>query len=60
MERVCVHTSDVIVITGRTLRYAQNLLRNLRIILNKGKNQFITKWELASYLGIDPDSFRLI
>jgi len=59
MERVCIYTSDVCKITGRNLRSAQKLMKNLRIILKKEKHHFITKQELAKYLGIDPDSFTL-
>lgn len=59
MERVCIYASDISEITGRNIRYSQNLLRDIKILLNKKKHQYVTKKELANYLDIDPDSFRL-
>lgn len=59
MERLYVVPSDVCKITGKKLRYAQQLLKNLKEILSKKKHQFITKKELADYLGIDEDMIAL-
>ncbi|WP_316815851.1 hypothetical protein [Pedobacter nyackensis] len=59
MERICIYASDVCKITGRGIRYSQKLLKLLRVILKKKKHQYITKKELANYLDIDPDSFKL-
>lgn len=60
MERICVFPKDVARITGLGNRYAQKLLQNLKYSLNKKKHQFITKQELADYLGIDPDLIQLL
>lgn len=54
MERICVMTKDVSALTGLSERYAQQFLKDLRIILNKKKHHFITKYELAEYMDIDP------
>lgn len=59
MERLYVVPNDVCKITGKKTRYAQELLRKLRIELKKERHQLITKKELAEYLGIDPDSIEL-
>lgn len=59
MERIYVVPNDVCNITGKKLRWAQELLKNLRLELNKTKRQVITKTELATYLGIDPDDIKL-
>lgn len=59
MERLCIYPSDICDITGRKMRYAQNLLKHLKVILKKEAHQFVTKHELAKYLDIDPDSFKL-
>lgn len=59
MKRVYVVPNDVCTITGKKIRYAQQLLKNLRKALNKGRHQLITKEELAEYLGIDPDAITL-
>ena len=59
MERVCVYTQDVVLVTGRSERYAQRLLKEIRMSLNKEKDQFITKKEFCDYTGIDPDLMDL-
>ncbi len=59
MDRICVFPKDVTRITGLGDRYAQKLLQTLKYNLNKKKHQFITKQELADYLGIDPDLIQL-
>lgn len=59
MERLFVVPKDVCKITGKKIRHAQELLKNLKIELNKKKHQGIIKIELAACLGIDPDSFDL-
>ena len=59
MERLCVFPKDVARITGMGDRYSQKLLQELKTILNKKKHQFITKQELADYLGIDAALIRL-
>ncbi|WP_316817986.1 hypothetical protein [Pedobacter nyackensis] len=59
MERLYVVPNDVCKITGKKIRYAQQLLKKLREDLKKGKHQLITKKELADYLGIDVENIVL-
>lgn len=59
MKRVFVFPNDVCKITGKKIRYAQQLLKNLKELLNKDKHQLITKEELAEHLGIDPNNIEL-
>ncbi|HMI05441.1 MAG TPA: hypothetical protein VK541_23335 [Pedobacter sp.] len=59
MERLYVVPSDVCKITGKKIRYAQQLLKDLREILNKKRHQLITKKELADHLGIDQELIDL-
>jgi len=59
MGRLYIVPNDVCKITGRKIRYAQQLLKTLREILNKKRHQLITKKELADHLGIDEDSIEL-
>ncbi|MBB5437719.1 hypothetical protein HDC92_001393 [Pedobacter sp. AK017] len=59
MERVCIYPEDICAITGRKQRYAQKLLKHLKLILNKEKHQCITRQELADYLDIDVELIRL-
>jgi len=53
MERLYVVPADVCKITGKKTRSAQQLLKDLKVLLKKEKHQFITKKELADYLGIE-------
>ncbi|MGM9476228.1 hypothetical protein ACS5PU_07350 [Pedobacter sp. GSP4] len=58
MKRVCVYAKDVSILTGKSLRHSQKTLQNLKFILNKSKNQYITVMEFAEYSGIDPVSIE--
>jgi len=60
MERVCVYPQDIVNCTGKSLRYAQKVLQDLRTVLKKEKHQLITKQELAAYLDIDEDKIKLL
>ncbi|RZM23282.1 MAG: hypothetical protein EOO88_26640 [Pedobacter sp.] len=53
MERLYVLPVDVCKITGRKIRSAQQLLKDLRVLLKKEKHQKISKKEFADYLGLD-------
>ena len=59
MERVCVYPQDIVNCTGKSLRYAQKVLQDLRTVLKKEKHQLITKQELAAYLDIDENLIKL-
>ncbi|TCC91741.1 hypothetical protein EZ428_08270 [Pedobacter frigiditerrae] len=53
MKRVCVYPKDVSTLTGKSIRNAQKILQDLRFLLKKEKNQFITIAEFATYSGIE-------
>ena len=59
MERICVLAKDVARITGYSERYGQQVLQELKLRLHKKKHQFITKQELADYLGIEVTLIKL-
>lgn len=59
MERICILTTDIVSLTGLSERYAQQVLQDIKLSLNKRKNQFITKYELAAHLGIDASLIKL-
>jgi len=60
MKRVCIYPKDVSILTGKSLAQAQRVLRNLRLILNKRKDHYITFEEYADYSGIDVSLIRKI
>ena len=59
MERLRIFPTDIIMITSLGDRHAQKLLQEIKVNLKKEKHQFITKHELAKYLGIDANLIRL-
>ena len=53
MKRVCIYPKDVSMLTGKSLRSSQKMLKNLRLILKKRKEQYITIEEFADHTGIN-------
>ena len=60
MKRVCIYPKGVIILTGKSLAQAQRVLRNLRFVLNKRKDQYITFDEYANFSGIDVELIQKI
>ena len=54
-HRIIIHAQDVQALTGRSLRYAQNLLKDIRKKENKGKNHLVTISEFCSYCQFNLD-----
>jgi hypothetical protein len=55
MKRIVLHTKDIMIITGKSERYARELIRKMKEHYLKQKHQYITIKECATYLGLDPD-----
>lgn len=53
MTRVCITTSDIQIITGKSERQCRNILKDIKLLLKKEKHQLVTIDELANYLAID-------
>ena len=53
MKRVCIYPKDVSLLRGKSLRHAQMMLKNLKLLLGKDKFQYVTIEEFADYYGID-------
>ena len=61
MNRICIYTEDIILITGRSERYARKVLRDLRKVHKKGVHQHVTIAEACAHLGLPyQDVFNLI
>ena len=54
-ERLIIYPDDVIVFTGKSLKYCRQLLHELRESLGKHPKQHITCCELGAFLNIDPE-----
>ncbi|TDP57622.1 hypothetical protein BC748_2837 [Flavobacterium dankookense] len=52
MNRVCVYTKDVQIITGKSERQSRQIIKQIKQLNNKEKHQLVTLQELCDYLGI--------
>jgi len=52
-KRICVYPKDIMLLTGRSERYARDLLRKIKKQLNKREHQLLTISEAAKYFGIE-------
>ena len=50
--RVAVYAKDIELLTGRTDRYARNVMKKIRQRHGKTKNQLVSVSELAAHLGL--------
>jgi tRNA U34 5-carboxymethylaminomethyl modifying enzyme MnmG/GidA len=53
MQRICIYTKDIQIITGKSDRYCRSIMKIIRKINNKEKHQPVSVFELSNYLGID-------
>tara|TARA_B100001057_G_scaffold264008_1_gene264149 strand:- start:344 stop:559 length:216 start_codon:yes stop_codon:yes gene_type:complete len=54
-ERLIIYPDDVVVLTGKSVKYCRNLLSELKESLGKDPKQHITCCELGAYLNIEPE-----
>jgi len=52
-KRICIYPKDVVLITGKSERYARTLIQAIKKSLSKGNNQFVSVSEFCSYTGLD-------
>ena len=52
MKRLCIYPSDIRIITGKSERYARNLISKIKVSLNKQSHQYITFCEFCQFTGI--------
>lgn len=55
MKRIVIHPKDIMIITGKSERYARYLIKQIKEELNKKSHQYVTIKECADYLGLDPE-----
>ena len=54
-KRIVIYAKDVMNLTGRKSRAAQELLRKIRVALGKKKDAFVTVKEFSLFTGIEED-----
>ena len=52
-KRLCIYPKDIVKITGKSERYARNLIQKIKEKLNKEEHQFITVEEFCAYAGFE-------
>lgn len=60
LNRLCIYPKDVQVITGRSLAYSRNLLKQLRLQLGKSRCDFVTIEEFCRYKGLSYEEVKKI
>lgn len=55
MQRICIYSKDICWITGKSERYARDIMRDIRLLHKKKKHQLITIAEACDYLGLPYD-----
>ena len=56
--RICIYPKDIQKITGRSERYARELLYRIRRAYQKADHQFVSIEEFCQYTGLDPNAVR--
>jgi hypothetical protein len=54
-NKVIIYPKDIQIITGRSERYAQNIIAAIKKWRGKQKHQLVTYDEFCEFIGIDPD-----
>ncbi|MBK9961563.1 MAG: hypothetical protein IPP06_09635 [Saprospiraceae bacterium] len=57
-DRFIVYPKDLISLTGKSLRYCQNLLAKIRLTLGKDRSLPVTKNELGKYLKLSKEDLE--
>ena len=58
MKRICINTTDVMFITGKSERQSRNIINDIKEHYGKAKHQVVTIKELCEYLGIKEEEIK--
>ena len=53
MNRLFIYPKDISIITGKSVRWSQKLINNIKFVLNKGKHQGVSVQEFCDYMGLE-------
>ena len=56
MKRVVIYPKDIMIITGKSERYARYLIQRIKKHLKKEQHQVVSISEFCSYMGLDEDT----
>lgn len=61
MKRICIYSKDICWLTGKSERYAREVIRDIKLLRKKEKHQLVTIAEACDYLGLPyQDVFLMI
>ncbi|HBD25726.1 hypothetical protein [Flavobacterium sp.] len=58
MKRICINTTDVMFITGKSERQSRNIINDIKYHFGKAKHQVVTIKEFCEYLGLEEDEIK--
>lgn len=58
MKRICINTTDVMFITGKSERQSRNIINDIKDHFGKAKHQVVTIKEFCEYLGLEEDEIK--
>ncbi|MCD8519238.1 MAG: hypothetical protein LRY32_07180 [Flavobacterium sp.] len=58
MKRICINTTDVMFITGKSERQSRNIINDIKDHLGKAKHQVVTIKEFCEYLGLEEEEIK--
>lgn len=58
MKRICINTTDVMFITGKSDRQARNIINDIKDHFGKAKHQVVTIKEFCEYLGFKEEEIK--
>jgi len=56
--RLCIYPKDIQRITGKSDRYSRELLRKIRLHLQKQEHQLVTIEEFSTYMGLSLEAVQ--
>lgn len=58
MNRICIYTKDIQLITGKSERQCREIIRQIKKQHRKEKHQPVTVYELSDYLGVQVEKIQ--
>ena len=58
MKRICINTTDVMFITGKSERQSRNIINDIKDHFGKAKHQVVTIKEFCEYLGLEEEEIK--
>lgn len=58
MNRICIYTKDIQLITGKGERQCREIIKQIKKQHQKEKHQLVTIFELSDYLGLQVERIQ--